>query len=204
VTKRNMTPEEEQLWRHAMRDIMPMSPVKGLGSSSEPYSLRDHPEGRNHHKTSGTKKQNKSPLPVIRHVRPSAASISNATSKSDLSNLDRKEKQRVRRGKIEVDGKIDLHGLRQNEAHTVLIERIGRARLDGKRILLIVTGKGSSKGGSRNGSEPFWARGGGVLRNQVPAWLRQDPLRSMIFSVQDAHQRHGGGGALYVFLKRVR
>ena len=74
----------------------------------------------------------------------------------------------------------------------------------GKRVLLVVTGKGASKGGPSDGSEPFWARGGGVLKSNVPGWLRQDPLRAMIFSVQQAHQRHGGGGALYVFLKKLR
>ena len=137
--------------------------------------------------------------PIIRHAADRAP-----TSPADLGDIDRKSQERIRRGKIDVDAKIDLHGMRQSEAHQALIARISRARLDGKRVLLVVTGKGASKDGPSDGSDPFWARGGGVLKAQVPKWLREDPLRSMIFSVQQAHQRHGGAGALYVFLKRVR
>lgn len=153
--------------------------------------------------------------PIIRHAAdrtptpPRSLASSSTRPPADLGDIDRKSQERIRRGKIDVDAKIDLHGMRQSEAHQALIARISRARLDGKRVLLVVTGKGASKDGPTKdgngyGSDPFWARGGGVLKAQVPKWLREDPLRSMIFSVQQAHQRHGGAGALYVFLKRVR
>lgn len=211
--RRKLTDEEERLWRHVMQGTNPggkiiskaanrADPRLGSHASSQATGHPAPKPGPTHHGHSPPpKKISKTTPPIIRHPEP----VAKKTQKmADLSNLERKEKQRVLRGKVEIDAKIDLHGMRQNEAHNALIARVSRARLDGKRVLLVVTGKGSSTGGRSDGSEPFWARGGGVLKAQVPQWLGQDPLRSMIFSVQQAHQRHGGGGALYVFLKRIR
>lgn len=211
--KRSLTDEEDRLWRQVMRGTQPSGNL--IKKAANRTDLRGHSGsgGRLIHKgpthighppppgkmSSG--RPAKTTPPVIHHQ---GQPHSNAQKAGDLSNLERKEKQRVLRGKVEIDAKIDLHGMRQNEAHNALIDRVSRARLDGKRVLLVVTGKGSSTGGRSDGSEPFWARGGGVLKAQVPQWLHQEPLRSMIFSVQQAHQRHGGGGALYVFLKRLR
>lgn len=221
--KRNLTDEEDRLWRQVMRGTQPSGnlikkaanrtdiPGQARSGQVKPGQSRSgsrpvHP-GPTHighppppGKTPSGKIAKTTP-PVIHHP---GQPHSNPQKTEDLSNLERKEKHRVLRGKVEIDAKIDLHGMRQNEAHNALIDRVSRARLDGKRVLLVVTGKGSSTGGSSDGSEPFWARGGGVLKAQVPQWLNQQPLRSMIFSVQQAHQRHGGGGALYVFLKRLR
>lgn len=208
--KRPLTPEEERLWRQVMRDTEPLS--SGASRQSDIHDPRPLPDtsrarlgaARPGH-PAPPKKIAARTLPIIRHPQPDGKNAQNpALASEDLSNLDRKSRQRVIRGKVEVDGKIDLHGMRQSEAHRALIDRVLKARLDGARVLLVVTGKGSTGGGPRDGSEPFWARGGGVLKAQVPAWLREEPLRSMIFSVQQAHQKHGGAGALYVFLKRIR
>lgn len=212
--KRPLTPEEEQLWRQVMKDTEPLGQIAREPStpqeSGRPFSAKPTHHGHPPPPKKVAQKISGAMPPVIRHAQERTLNAQNAArSPADLSDLDRKSQQRVRRGKIEVDAKIDLHGMRQSEAHQALIARVSRARLDGKRVLLVVTGKGASKGGSTkdgsgHGSQPFWARGGGVLKAQVPKWLREDPLRSMIFSVQEAHQRHGGAGALYVFLKRVR
>ena len=203
-SKRTLTPEEERLWRQAMKDIEPLH-------GSTPVNLdEDHVRAKSKKTGSSTKKDWEPPAPkkfsqgtppVIRHPETTPPKPARP---GNLENLNRQETRKVRRGKLEVDGKIDLHGLRQNEAHQLLISRVSDARLKGKRILLVVTGKGAGKEGRKDGSEPFWDRGGGILKQQVPIWLREEPLRSMIFSVQEAHQRHGGGGALYVFLKKVR
>lgn len=212
--KRTLSDEEDRLWRQVMKGTRPVGKVvrKAANRVDRPGSLGSHNNrgasgiaapatGPTHHgHPPPPKKLAGSTPPIIRHPEPPSPK---PPVSADLSNLDRKEKQRVLRGKVEIDGKIDLHGMRQNEAHNALIARVSRARMEGKRVLLVVTGKGASKGGRPDGSEPFWARGGGVLKSNVPQWLRQDPLRAMIFSVQQAHQRHGGGGALYVFLKKL-
>lgn len=213
--KRPLTPEEDRLWRQVMKDTEPLNTMSNPGAHTEhprPVSAKPAPTHHGHPPPPNRppKKVSRTMPPIIRHAADRAPTPprSSASSAADLSDIDRKSQERIRRGKIEVDAKIDLHGMRQSEAHQALIARISRARLDGKRVLLVVTGKGASKdasgGGPSDGSDPFWARGGGVLKAQVPKWLREDPLRSMIFSVQQAHQRHGGAGALYVFLKRVR
>lgn len=217
--KRTLSEEEDRLWRQVMKGTRPIGKVvrkaanrvdrsglHGSHNNRAPSGAAAPATGPTHHgHPPPPKKLSGSPPPIIR--RSELPSPKPPTS-ADLSNLDRKEKQRVLRGKVEIDGKIDLHGMRQNEAHKALIARVSQARMEGKRVLLVVTGKGASKGvsgaGPADGSEPFWARGGGVLKSNVPLWLRQDPLRAMIFSVQQAHQRHGGGGALYVFLKKLR
>lgn len=202
-----------------MKDTEPFNPMGNPGGN--PGAPTGHPRAVSakpaptHHghpppPKRPPKKVSSTMPPIIRHAAdraptpPRSSASSSTGSPADLGDIDRKSQERIRRGKIDVDAKIDLHGMRQSEAHQALIARISRARLDGKRVLLVVTGKGASKDGTPDGIDPFWARGGGVLKAQVPKWLREDPLRSMIFSVQQAHQRHGGAGALYVFLKRVR
>lgn len=202
MKKRMLSPDEEKLWAQVTRGVDPLTgrarnqalPDKQI-KSAEPLQNHARPGA------GGGAKKPLNPKPV--HQPPPSLPPVRTTPSESLSNLERKDKQRVRRGTIEVDAKIDLHGMRQVEAHQALIHRVTEARLRGHRVLLVVTGKGLGKDLPRDGSTPFWMRGGGVLRQQVPLWLSEEPLRSLIFSVQQAHQRHGGSGALYVFLKRL-
>jgi DNA-nicking Smr family endonuclease len=108
--------------------------------------------------------------------------------------IDRRLKQRLARGQIEIDGRIDLHGRTLNEAHAALLRFLHRAQGEGARIVLVITGKG--------GPDP--ERGRGVLRRQVPLWLTLPDLRSYVLAVEEAHIAHGGAGALYVRLRRGR
>lgn len=85
-------------------------------------------------------------------------------------------------------GAIDLHGLDQGRARTALSAYILRGWADGRRVILVITGKG--------------AGGDGVLRRRVPEWLAEPPLRALVAGVSPADRRHGGEGALYVALKR--
>lgn len=93
----------------------------------------------------------------------------------------------VRRGKVEIDSRLDLHGMTQVQAYKVLSTSIFRAAKRGERCLLVITGKGP--------------RLEGVLRTQLPAWLSGAELRPMIATYAPAHARHGGAGAWYVFLR---
>jgi DNA-nicking Smr family endonuclease len=85
---------------------------------------------------------------------------------------------------------IDLHGLNQDEARAELIAFVEDCIQRGVRGALIITGKGTL--------------GDGVLRRRVPDWLAEPPLRPLIAGVSEAHRRHGGSGALYVALKRLK
>ncbi len=106
--------------------------------------------------------------------------------------LDRRTHQRLRKGKMAIDGRLDLHGLTQDAAYNALVSFVENGWQRGKRCLLVITGKGLSAGGQ------------GVLRQQVPRWLNETRLRPAILAVSPAQAEHGGSGALYVLLKRKR
>jgi len=117
-----------------------------------------------------------------------------------LAPLGRKLKKRVARGAHGIDGRLDLHGLTQAEAHHALLRFLRDGQERGARIVLVITGKGdrsSDRSGDGSGER-------GVLKRQVPMWLRLPEFRSYIVGFEDAAHGHGGAGALYVRLKRAR
>lgn len=107
--------------------------------------------------------------------------------------LERRDKTNLRRGRVTIEGRLDLHGMTQAEAHRRLNTFLARARDDGRRTVLVITGKGSRLEG-----------GEGVLRRAVPRWLNEPPARDWIKGFSYAARQHGGEGALYVLLKRRR
>jgi len=127
-----------------------------------------------------------------------AMSVSEQVAGRKIS-MDRKAYARLMRGKLRPEGKIDLHGMTLERAHPVLTSFILSAQSQGKRLVLVVTGKGKQ----RDDGGPIPVRIG-VLRHQVPQWLNNPPLSLAILQVTQAHVRHGGGGAYYVYLKKVR
>jgi DNA-nicking Smr family endonuclease len=104
--------------------------------------------------------------------------------------LDRRTEQRLRRGELAIDRRIDLHGLTQAEAHVALDRFVRGAAADGCRMLLIITGKGSG--------------GEATLRRLVPRWLGQGAHAARVLRATPARPQHGGDGALYVLLRRRR
>ena len=115
------------------------------------------------------------------------------------SGLDRRTQERLRKGRRAPDSRLDLHGMSAARAHRVLVTFLTDARARGDRCVLVITGKGGP--GER---EPFGPERPGVLRREAPIWLASPPLSRMIVNVSQAHPRHGGSGALYVYLKRIR
>ncbi|MDW3223682.1 MAG: Smr/MutS family protein [Paracoccaceae bacterium] len=113
--------------------------------------------------------------------------------------MDRKTFGKMNRGKIKPEGRIDLHGMTLDRAHSALSKFILSASGSGKRLVLVITGKGKN----RNEGGPIPVRFG-VLRHQVPQWLSAPPLASAVMQVSEAHISHGGGGAYYVYLRRRR
>ena len=107
-----------------------------------------------------------------------------------ISAMDKRTGQRFRRGDMPVDGRIDLHGLTLDQAHGALVAFIRRSHARGARCVIVVTGKGE--------------RGCGRIRREAPEWLGRPDLRPMILALTEARPNHGGAGALYVLLKRIR
>lgn len=112
-----------------------------------------------------------------------------------LAPLGRRERSQLRRGRKEIDARIDLHGMTQTRAHGALSAFLHRASHDGMTFVLVITGKGRTVG-------PEAERG--ILRRQVPLWLGLPEFRSLVVGFEEAHIGHGGAGALYVRIRRTR
>ena len=126
--------------------------------------------------------------PMVPKARPQTPLVSGAGP-----GMDKRTAVRLRRDQIDIDGRIDLHGMTQEEAYGNLSEFIKYSAGAGRRCLLVITGKGIGKGGL-----------GGVLRAQLPRWLNTQELRPLILAFAPAQPRDGGGGAFYVYLRKRR
>jgi DNA-nicking Smr family endonuclease len=102
--------------------------------------------------------------------------------------LDGATKRKLEKGEIAPAAKLDLHGLTEAAAHGTLLTFLAAAHRRGDRLVLIVTGKGEA--------------GRGVLKQMVPRWLGEAPMAKLIADKRWAHKRHGGEGALYVYLRK--
>lgn len=120
-----------------------------------------------------------------------------AATKGDYAGIDRRTAERFRKGKRELDGKLDLHGMRQAEAHTALARFVASHHAKGSRVLLVVTGKGTPRTKDESPRE-------GVLQRAVPRWLAEPELAPLVLAFDHAQVKDGGSGALYVLLRRER
>ena len=106
--------------------------------------------------------------------------------------LDKRTAQRLKRGQLAIDGRIDLHGMTQAEAHGALTAYLERAQGPTRRCILVITGKGRV------------SENGGVLRVMAPRWLNAPANRARVLAIAPAQPKDGGAGALYVLLRRQR
>lgn len=113
--------------------------------------------------------------------------------------MDRRQFLRLSRGKLTPEARIDLHGMTLAQAQAALGAFVASAWARGLRLVLVITGKGRDD--VDQGPIP---RRPGALRHAVPLWLRQPPLAGMVLDLRPSHRRHGGDGALYVYLRRRR
>ncbi len=111
-----------------------------------------------------------------------------------LAPLGRRLKKRVGRGKETIDGRLDLHGLTQSQAHAALLHFLRSASARGARLVLVITGKGARAGQGERG----------VLKRAVPQWLSLPEFRAFVIGYEEAQVAHGGEGALYIGIRRTR
>lgn len=114
--------------------------------------------------------------------------------------LDRRTEERLRKGQMPIDATLDLHGMRQDEAHAALTAFIAQGFARGHRCVLVITGKGKTG----KTSEDLWEAKPGILKRRVPDWLADPSLNPKILKTTPAQPKHGGEGALYVLLRRNR
>ena len=186
--RRRLTEEEERLWAVVARSIKPLRagkrvPIAAVPKPSPPKLPlpKPSPQSARPVKRAGADHPLAAP-----HPKPPAAAIAIA----------RREKQQLARGKTEIGGRIDLHGMTQAQAHDALLHFLRRYQAEGAKFVLVITGKGSA-GAVARGER-------GVLRRQVPLWLGLSEFRVCVLGFDAAHVGHGGDGALYVRLRKAR
>jgi DNA-nicking Smr family endonuclease len=183
--RRRLTEEEERLWAVVARSIKPLRAGKRVPMAAVP-------------KLSPPKLSPQSARPVRRAAadHPPAAAAPHPKPPASAIAIARREKQQLARGKTEIGGRIDLHGMTQAQAHDALLHFLRRYQAEGAKFVLVITGKGSA-GAVARGER-------GVLRRQVPLWLGLAEFRVCVLGFDVAHVGHGGEGALYVRLRRAR
>jgi len=194
MTRRKLTQEEIDLWRKVTAQTDRMRPE----STDAPRSTLPKP------------KPAKNASPQLRDFRVGQR-VESKPLRHDLIgelkdrlasaqiNMDVKAYKRMKRGKLKPEGRLDLHGLTLDRAHPALNRFILSAQADGKRLVLVITGKGRKS--ADDGPIPTRR---GVLKHQVPQWLMMPPLAQAVIQVSPAHLTHGGDGAYYVYLRRSR
>lgn len=175
ANKEDLNHEDRILWGRVARSVTPL-PGKAIEEPiAEPEDfalLLDAPPAKKH-------RQHDQPPPATpRKAGHAQHGIDSAT------------RTKLAKGRVPIEGKVDLHGLTQTEAHHLLLSFLHRAYADGRRHVLVVTGKGSSLGSE------------GVLRRAVPAWLATPMFRALVGGHEVAARHHGGGGAIYIRLRK--
>jgi DNA-nicking Smr family endonuclease len=178
--KRGLSEEERALWESVAKQVKPLR--KRHRVKPPAASVATEP--------SAAPKPASSP----RHAAPPRIVIPPKPEPPPLAPIGRRERSHLSRGRKEIDARLDLHGMTQTRAHRALFGFLQRAHHDGLTFVLVITGKGKVGAESERG----------VLRRQVPHWLSLPEFRSLVVGFEEAHIGHGGEGALYVRVRRVR
>lgn len=194
MTKRRLRLDEVELWQQIAKTTDPLTQQPKIEKNPPPKPVTPKPS------------EPSMSIPAFaigqRSRMDSAITSPQTTSdriKSASLQMDAKAFRHMKRGKLVPEGKLDLHGMTVDQAHPSLVSFILRAQTRGFRLVLIITGKGQRE-------DPYdpMPRRRGVLKTQVPVWLRMPPVAQAVLQVTEAHQKHGGGGAYYVYLRRLR
>jgi DNA-nicking Smr family endonuclease len=207
--RRHLSKEDEALWEYTASSLDPLKVKKPrhVAGTAEfdpddvsPFVAKA-PAGKKSETAAeahGPKKPSKSEAPV---------SSPPSTAPPPLSSFDRKAARRLRQGQVDIEARIDLHGMRQHEAHLALRRFLHTSFGKGFRWVLVITGKGGPRRPRDDEDVGYGTPERGILRRNVPMWLAEPELRAIVVSYTTAAISHGGEGALYVQLRnpdRVR
>ena len=175
---------DAELLSFALKDVKPL-PGRTIKTNIKQNTKNISPMSENaaYQNTSNKEIRNQTPRRKLLH--------------GDIPELDKGTARRMKRGKMQIDARLDLHGYHQHEAFTILENFISHSSQANKRCVLVITGKGLHHMAAREQRE-------GVLRKMVPIWLNEEPNRRQILSFCHARPSDGGVGALYVLLKKPR
>ena len=194
-----LTTEEAALWEYVTLDVEPSRAKRRI----KPVEV----EEREPHRRVETAAAAPPPPRTVkaRAPAPPAPKAAALTPKPVATvTLDRRKARRIAKGAVEIDARIDLHGMRQDEAHHALRSFVKRCHAEDMRMVLVITGKGGALASGSEGGDLMPIRERGILRRNVPRWLAEPDIAPFIAGTSSAHVRHGGDGALYVMLRRRR
>ena len=170
--------DDDALWSRVTRSVTPLkgrSPVTALpGEPPRPAAA-------------ARQKEPATSTPRKTVARPLAPGV--------VDGLDRRQADRFRRGQLAIENRLDLHGFTRREAHAELQAFLVRSQEQRHRVVLLITGKGQRA--------PLEERTG-ILRRLVPEWLNEPSMRRRIVALAPARPQHGGDGAYYLYLKKLR
>lgn len=176
--------EDLLLWKAFTKDIEPIHETDWDEGTAFPEERSDEKPVRS-----------KAVKPFLPDAVPPKSSF--ATQEPQLDgNTDR----RLKRGQIPIEGRLDLHGFNQEQAHGMLRQFVQSAYAQNKRCLLVITGKGGGRIGRLFGGDSS----GGVLKQKLPQWISDYPLKDIVLKAVHAAPKDGGSGAFYLYLKRKR
>ncbi len=174
--RKTLTAEDRRLWREVVSSVKPLRGTilhpEPLVVDTEIHAVPPPPP-----KQSTTSASPPSP----------AAALPNPPGRV-VGRLDDRTTRDLKKGRLRIDSRIDLHGMNEAHAHAQLLAHLRHSRIAGLRMVLVITGKGASSGG--------------ILRNAVPKWFETPPFNLLVSAWRPAEAAHGGDGALYVRIRR--
>jgi DNA-nicking Smr family endonuclease len=186
MARRPISDEERALWQMIAKTATPLKRRRKSEPSPAPPALPEKPAPKT------ARPKAKPAAPKAPASVPSPPARPHELAHGVAVGIDKRQAERFRRGKTPIEGRIDLHGRTQAQAHDDLHNFVARAHGAGKRMILVITGKGITASKS------------GVLKENVPRWLNEPSLRRHVLAFDYAEPQHGGEGALYVLLKRKK
>lgn len=189
--KRVLSREEIELWAHVTRRDQPLARRRASNGAKSEAAAPSGPQAI----LSPPAKAS-----PIAESKPASIATGKPVAAPAPEPFDPRIGKRIARGAREIDARLDLHGMRQHDAHSILKHFLARCQAEGRRHVLIITGKG---GNSEGADADFWrSPERGVLRRLVPHWLSDPSLRPYVVSYTESAHRHGGSGALYVTIRK--
>ena len=180
----NLSLDDLKLWKRFTHDIDPLHEIDWGGLEDRAEQARE------------TAKKKEIATESAVFMAPLPPPSPNVDSSPQL---DRRTEEKLRRGQLPIDGRIDLHGLTQDRAHDALCRFIEGAAARGHRCVLVITGKGRS-----SHADDQWIFNDGILRARLPEWLSSAPMAQHVLKHIVSQPKDGGEGAYYVYLRRRR
>lgn len=190
--RRNLKPEEQELWSQVKKTVAPLAPSRLLPTRSDGDTQKMDLAGNTElvaKPTSPLPVRKKPVAPFLPAFRPT---VSQPKRHAGQPALEKPVHRKIAKGSIDIDARIDLHNMSQAVAHHRLANFLADARQHQMRHVLVITGKGQSSGGD------------GILKRMVPVWLTTEPMKADVSGFSASARHHGGEGALYVRLKKPR